>query len=72
MPEIAVLTATLPSRSQLLNECHASVLAQTVPVQHLVWIDHDREGPAAIRNRLAKETGADWLLALDDDDLHAC
>ncbi len=69
MAEIAVLTATLPSRSQLLNECHASVLCQTVQVQHLVGVDHDREGPAAIRNRLAQETDADWLLPLDDDDL---
>ncbi len=32
-------------------------------------MDEDREGPAAIRNRLAKQTDADWLIPLDDDDL---
>lgn len=28
-----------------------------------------REGPATIRNRLAADTDADWLIPLDDDDL---
>jgi len=66
---VAVLTPTLGERESLLEECKASVRAQTVPVQHLIAVDEDREGPSVIRNRLAEQTDAEWLLPLDDDDL---
>ena len=65
-----MLTPTLPSRSSLLDECRGSVAAQIYPdVTHLVGVDSDREGPAAIRNRLAASSNADWFLPVDDDDL---
>lgn len=64
-----MLTATLPSRRSLLDECTASVRAQTIACEHLVGVDLGREGPATIRNRLAAASGADWFLPLDDDDL---
>lgn len=66
---VAVITATIPGRESLLAECRASVAAQTIPVQHLVGVDRDREGPHRTRNRLAAQADADWLLPLDDDDL---
>lgn len=66
---VSVLTPTLGSRAELLTECRASVAAQTVRVEHLVEVDSGREGPQAIRNRLATSSGSDWLLPLDDDDL---
>lgn len=67
---MAVLTATLPSRRPLLDECEASVAAQTYTnLEHLVGVDEAREGPATIRNRLAAASPADWFLPLDDDDL---
>src|SRR5438445_805557 len=66
---VCVITATLPERASLLEECCASVLAQTVECEHLVGVDEAREGPSVIRNRLAASTDADWLLPLDDDDL---
>jgi glycosyltransferase involved in cell wall biosynthesis len=69
MSEFAVLTPTLPERRSLLEECEASVRAQTVPCVHLVGVDAAREGPGVVRNRLAEGTDADWLLPLDDDDL---
>jgi glycosyltransferase involved in cell wall biosynthesis len=69
MSEFAVLTPTLPERALLLEECRASVAAQTVPCEHLVGVDTDRQGPGVVRNRLAAGTDADWLLPLDDDDL---
>jgi hypothetical protein len=69
MSEFAVLTATLPERRSLLEECEASVSAQTVPCQHLVGVDELREGPGPVRNKLAAGTDATWLLPLDDDDL---
>lgn len=65
----AFLTATLTDRQSLLEECRASVSAQTVAAEHLVGVDVSREGPATIRNRLAADTDADWLIPLDDDDL---
>lgn len=66
---VAVLTPSLPERSRLLDECRASVAAQTFSVEHLVGVDEAREGPSAIRNRLAAASNTDWLLPLDDDDL---
>jgi glycosyltransferase involved in cell wall biosynthesis len=66
---VSVLTPTLESRGLLLTECRASVRAQTVPVEHLVMEDSEREGPQTIRNRLATSSESDWLLPLDDDDL---
>ena len=66
---VCVITPSLPGRESLLEECKASVAAQTVPVEHLVGIDVAREGPSVIRNRLAAQTDAEWLLPLDDDDL---
>lgn len=69
MPDFAVLTPTLPDRSSLLEECKASVSAQTTPCQHLVGVDVDRQGPGLVRNQLAASTNADWLLPVDDDDL---
>lgn len=63
------MTATVPSRRWLLDDCQASVRAQTVSVEHLVGVDEVREGPAVIRNRLAASSHADWFLPLDDDDI---
>lgn len=66
---VAVLTPSLPERQSLLDQCRASVAAQTFSVEHLVGVDEAREGPSAIRNRLAAASNTDWLLPLDDDDL---
>lgn len=66
---VAVLTPSLPERAQLLDDCRASVAAQTVSVTHLVGVDEAREGPSVIRNRLAAASNTDWLLPLDDDDV---
>jgi glycosyltransferase involved in cell wall biosynthesis len=52
-----------------LRQAWASVESQTVPAEHLVSIDEEHEGPAAVRNWLASQADAEWLLPLDDDDL---
>lgn len=67
--QVAVLTPSLPDREPLLRQAWDSVEAQTVPVEHLVALDEDREGPAVVRNWLATQTTAEFLLPLDDDDL---
>lgn len=66
---VCVITPTLPERRLLLDECKASVAAQTHACEHLVGVDEAREGPQTVRNRLAAATDADWLLPLDDDDV---
>lgn len=66
---MSVLTPTLPERSRLLHECKQSVAAQTVPAEHLVVTDTQKEGPGVLRNRLAETACGDWLLPLDDDDV---
>ena len=68
-PSLSVITPTLPERSELLRECVESVSLQSVPVRHLVAEDTDREGPSAVRNRLAADAQTTWVLPLDDDDV---
>lgn len=61
----------MPERESLLRECCESVCAQVhTDYVHLVGTDHDGEGPAAVRNRLARDASeASFLVPLDDDDL---
>lgn len=66
-PGITVITPTVPGREHLFAECQDSVAAADLP--HLVAVDWNREGPAAVRNRLAELVETPWLLFLDDDDL---
>jgi hypothetical protein len=67
MADITVVTATCPGREALLAECMASVDAAGLP--QIVDMDEDREGPAAVRNRLAELVTTPWVVFLDDDDL---
>lgn len=55
----------------MLDECERSVAAQTVAddVEHLTFVDEQREGCAAVMNRLARIARGEWLLPLADDDL---
>jgi hypothetical protein len=65
-----VVTASIPERSGLLAECCASVSNQTVrPRVHLIGVDHQRRGPATIRNELAAAVTDGWIAFVDDDDL---
>lgn len=53
----------------MLIECRRSVMYQTVGGEHLVEIDHKREGCAVTMNRLAAQEKGEWVLPLADDDL---
>lgn len=68
MTDVTVITASLPERARLLAEAIASVVAQTVPVAHLIGIDAGA-GVAEIRNRLVAAADTEWVGFLDDDDL---
>lgn len=71
-PKVAVITPTLPSRHELLEECRASVKAQDYPgdVYFAVGEDHTKVGPSAMRNTIVKELDSsyEWLAFCDDDD----
>jgi GT2 family glycosyltransferase len=72
-PRIVVVTPSLPERADFRAECVASVAAQTLqPVAHVVMVDYERAGPAAMLNRMLSAcvaAGADWVAQLADDDL---
>lgn len=64
-----MITPTLAERSELLDDCYASVEAQTVPVrEHLVEVDTWGDGPSVLRNRMVGRATGDWVLPVDDDD----
>lgn len=53
----------------MLGRALASVLAQRlVPDEISVAVDHCRDGAAATRNRAWRNTTAEWVAFLDDDD----
>ena len=69
-PEVSILTPTIEGRERFLEECVASVDAQTIDTwQHLVEPDPELTGCAATMNRAAARASGDWLLPLADDDL---
>lgn len=69
MTILTVVTPTIPGREDFLEQCKDSVLKQTAgKLPHVVGVDHDREGPAVVRNRLVEQVETPWVLFLDDDD----
>ena len=70
---IAVITPHKPGqvRDALLSECIASVKAQTIDCDHIIYTDTHKLGPSILRNEMVKTLPAeyDWLAFLDDDDL---
>lgn len=69
---VAVITPSKENRTQLLEECRASVRMQTCPAAlHAVEIDYEGKGPAYVRNHLVQNLPDeyDWIAFLDDDDI---
>jgi cellulose synthase/poly-beta-1,6-N-acetylglucosamine synthase-like glycosyltransferase len=64
---ITVVTPTVPGREDFLKECGKSVAA--LELNHIVMLDVNREGPAALRNRMLEQVVTEWTVFLDDDDL---
>lgn len=69
--KVSVITPTLPDRTELLAAARASVDAQARGIwyEHLILVDHKGEGPAVLRNRMARLARGGWLAFLDDDDM---
>lgn len=68
MNNLTVITPVHPEHRGKLDTCVASVLAQTVPVIHLVMIDDDLRGPGHIRNQLLDRVETTHVTFLDADD----
>lgn len=67
--DITVLIPTIPPRRAEFERAVASVQAQTLPAS-AVWaeLDKDRDGAAAVRNRLLEQVRTEFVAFLDDDD----
>lgn len=66
---VTIVTPTLPERAHLLAELRADIDAQTVPPA--AWFaaaDHERRGPAVLRNELVARATTTWVAFVDDDD----
>jgi glycosyltransferase involved in cell wall biosynthesis len=68
VPDVTVITASVPRRASLLGDAVLSVAAQTAPVAHLIGVDASR-GVAEVRNSLIEAAQTEWVAFLDDDDL---
>ncbi len=67
---VSILTPTIPEREAFLEECRASVNAQTADRwQHIIEYDDNHEGCAISMNKAAARATGDWVLPLADDDL---
>jgi glycosyltransferase involved in cell wall biosynthesis len=69
MNDITVCIPTIPPRADYLERALTSVARQTRPPVHII-IDTDvnREGPAALRNRMLHQVSTEYVAFLDDDD----
>ena len=67
---VAAVTASIPDRAGLLQECRRSVAAQSMHVEHCVSVASVTE--LENRNRaldLADQHSPEWYAFIDDDDL---
>ena len=70
MPDITIITGSLPERHDMLVEMLASVQAQTVPpAAHLIGIDWARRGVVPTYNQLGAQVTTEWMMCFADDDL---
>jgi hypothetical protein len=68
--DVTVITCTIPERETMLEECKASVAAQThPPADHLIFRDTWHKGIQVGLNRLWPKVETEWLQWLADDDL---
>jgi hypothetical protein len=67
--DVTIITATIPTRADLLARAVASVKAQTLqPAHHLIMEDTEKIGGAAVLDKLLKKVTTKYVAVLDDDD----
>lgn len=69
IPIASVIIPTAPAHLQIAEDALRSAYAQTVPVEVIQVIDHNKEGAAKTRNKGAVQAKAPFLVFLDADDL---
>lgn len=68
-PTVATITPTIPPRRKRLRHALASIIEQDFqPDAVMVEVDHRRQGPTDLRNRMVWKSGTEWVAFLDDDD----
>lgn len=68
--DVTIITATIPSRQELLSKAVESVQNQLVqPAYHLVQNDDNKIGGAAVLDLLLEKTQTKYVCVLDDDDI---
>jgi hypothetical protein len=67
--DVTIITATIPTRANLLNRAVESVKAQTLqPAHHLIMEDTKKIGGAGVLDKLLKKVTTKYVAVLDDDD----
>ncbi len=67
--DVTVCTATISTRKDLVKRAIESVSKQTLkPLDHIVKLDHDKIGGAAMIDLIVSEAKTKYVMILDDDD----
>ena len=67
--DVTIITATIPTRAELLARAVKSVEEQTLqPAAHLIMEDTEKIGGAAVLDKLLKKVKTKYVAVLDDDD----
>lgn len=67
--DVTIITATIPTRTELLARGVKSVKAQTLqPAAHFIMEDTEKIGGAAVLDKLLKKVKTKYVAVLDDDD----
>jgi len=67
--DVTVCTATIPTRTEMLERAVASVQNQTLkPKNHIVKLDTEKVGGAAVIDAIVEQADTKYIMPLDDDD----
>jgi glycosyltransferase involved in cell wall biosynthesis len=67
--DVTVCTATIPSRTEMLQRAIESVGNQTLePMFHIIKLDKNKIGGAAVIDSIVSEATTKYVMILDDDD----
>lgn len=69
MPDVTVVIPVSPYHIDLLPAALASVRAQTIPCETVVFYDEDKRGAGHARNEALQQVKTDLVVFLDADDL---
>ena len=66
---VSVIVPSLPERWHSLHRLLGQIAEQShAPVEVLVGVDYQREGPHRVRNRLVRAATSEFVAFIDDDD----